>query len=118
MKQTLFIDQLPVSTVIGFYANEREEPRTIIVSVRVGIDQSHHVTSDDLSDVIDYMKLKEDILELWKWSEFYLIETFAEHVVKVVQRYPGIESIWVRAEKSYLRTWAKTVGVELEWSAA
>ncbi len=76
----IHIDNLSFPGKHGVYANERRVEQEFVVSLRLGVDTKKAGESDDLSDTIDYQKVKDIVAEIIEGSSRYLIEKLAEEI--------------------------------------
>ena len=54
----IFINDLPLSTVIGTLPEERDLPQKIILDLEIDIDLTAASVSDNLYDTIDYSEIE------------------------------------------------------------
>ena len=111
----IYINALPLSTVIGTLPEERDLPQKIILDLEIGIDLEKAGRSDDLFDTIDYSEIEAKMVKLAETSQFFLIEAFAQAVVDIVFAYQKTTSCKVAITKPNASRRA-TVKVELSRS--
>ena len=83
----IFINALPLSTVIGTLPEERDLPQKIILDLEIDIDLNAASHSDDLFDTIDYSEIEAKMIALAEKSNFFLIEAFAQAAADIVLSY-------------------------------
>ena len=108
----IYINSLPLSTLIGTLPVERELPQKIILDLEIGMDLKKAGRSDDLFDTIDYSDIEEKLVKLAADSHFYLLEAFAQAVTDIVFGYELVKSCKVTLTKPNASRRA-TVKVEL-----
>ena len=95
----IFINDLPLSTVIGTLPEERDLPQKIILDLEIDIDLTAASASDNLFDTIDYSEIEEKMVNLAKESKFFLIEAFAQAAADIVLSYEKTASCKVTVTK-------------------
>ena len=108
----IYINSLPLSTVIGTLPEERELAQKIILDLEIGLDLKKAGRSDDLFDTIDYSEIEAKLIKLAEDSHFYLLEAFAQAVIDIVFGYEQVEFCKVTLTKPNASRRA-TVKVEL-----
>ena len=108
----IYINSLPLSTLIGTLPVERELPQKIILDLEIGLDLKKAGRSDDLFDTIDYSEIEAKLIKLAEESHFYLLEAFAQAVIDIVFGYEPVKSCKVTLTKPNASRRA-TVKVEL-----
>ena len=111
----IFINDLPLNTVIGTLPEERELAQKIFLDLEISIDLSKASHSDDLSDTIDYSEIEEKMVELAENSKFFLLETFAGAAADIILNYNQVTSCKVTVTKPNASRRA-TVKVEINRS--
>ena len=95
----IFINALPLSTVIGTLPEERELSQKILLDLEIDIDLSAASHSDDLFDTIDYSEIENKMVQLAEDSHFFLIEAFAQAAADIVLGYEKTRSCTVTVTK-------------------
>ena len=95
----IFINDLPLSTVIGTLPEERDLPQKVILDLEIDIDLTAASASDNLFDTIDYSEIEEKMVNLAKESKFFLIEAFAQAAADIVLSYEKTVSCKVTVTK-------------------
>jgi len=75
---TITIDKLKVSTLIGVYPHERKLKQQLYITCKFTTNAKIISEQDDLIKAIDYAAMSQSIIEFAHNSEFLLIETFAD----------------------------------------
>jgi dihydroneopterin aldolase len=88
----------------GVSDEERAEVQQIEVDVDVELDLTRPGTSDDLADTVDYRDLFDVCRRVVEERSFRLLEGIAEALAAdVLERFPSIETVFVRAKKPALQ---------------
>ena len=58
---TIYVSKLPLLSLVGVYAYEKENPQPLYLDLTINISLSDAATSDDLGDTLDYAALCHDI---------------------------------------------------------
>lgn len=110
----IFLRGLEAKAVIGIYDWERTIRQTIILDLEMGTDISKAAATDDISYTLDYKAVSKRISSFIEDSSFFLVETMAEEVAKIIlSEFP---TPWVRVtlnKKGAIRG-ATDVGIQIE----
>lgn len=110
----IFLRGLEAKAVIGIYDWERTIRQTIILDLEMGTDISKAAATDDISHTLDYKAVSKRISSFIEDSSFFLVETMAEEVAKIIlSEFP---TPWVRVtlnKKGAIRG-ATDVGIQIE----
>ena len=96
---TLTLKNLPVTTLLGAYASERETPQTILLTLALSGDFSKPADTDDLADALDYHALSLRITETLNAAKPRLIEHAARLVADLCLALPNVTAVTVTLEK-------------------
>jgi dihydroneopterin aldolase len=98
---TIIVRELAVSTLIGVYPEERLALQTLVLDLTLNCEVEASLSSDKLSDTIDYAALSADLTSWSAAATFELIETFAGHALQRILAYdPRIRSVTLRVVKA------------------
>jgi dihydroneopterin aldolase len=101
----------------GVSDEERDQPQQIEVDVDVELDLTRPGTTDDLDDTVDYRELLEVCRQVVEERSFRLLEGIAEAMAAdVLERFPSVEMVFVRAKKPGLQLDAEVehAGIQIE----
>ncbi|MDR0931645.1 MAG: dihydroneopterin aldolase [Victivallales bacterium] len=112
----IFINDLRVNTIIGCLPTERERRQQVKLNIELGVDLAAAGKSDELSDTLDYSELEEKIVELAANSRFRLIEALSGAVGRLVLECERVCYAKVRVDKPGAAKYARSIGVELEFT--
>lgn len=107
----IHIKDLVIETTIGVYDWEREQPRKIILNLKVEIDASNAVASDDVEDTVDYDALCEAVNQVVNERYYKLIETLAAKIVDKVSTMPKVQTVDLEIDKPGAVKGARSVSV-------
>lgn len=106
------IEGLRINCLIGIFPEERIAPQPVEIDVELIVDEDCNVNAD-LSKVIRYDKVVEEVEKIALCGHIDLVETLAELIVTYCERFPRIRSIRVNIRKLEAIVNANSVGVEL-----
>ncbi len=118
MPDQIHITDLSLRCIIGTFPDERREKQDVILNLTLFCDLRRAGVTDDLRDAVDYKAVKQAVRALVELSQFQLVEKLAAEVARLILRMPGIERVRVRVDKPGALRFARTVGVEIERTAA
>ena len=96
---TLTLKNLPVTTILGAYPEERDIPQTILLSLALTGDFSKPAASDNLADALDYHALYLRLTDLLNAAQPRLIEHAARLVADHCLTLPAVTAVTVTLEK-------------------
>jgi dihydroneopterin aldolase len=95
----IVIDGIRVDCIIGTRPEERQTPQPVIISVTLHGDWRAAAASDDLNDAVNYVRAVEAVRAVAAGSSFFLIETLAEEMGRLLLAIPGVCQADLRLEK-------------------
>lgn len=100
MTDKLQISDLQFHAHTGTTEAERESGQRYSVDLELVTDLKKPGETDTLEDAIDYSALADVVVDLGSNREFVLAEALAEAIARaVLERFPAVEEIVVRAKK-------------------
>jgi len=106
---TVFIDDLRLSTVIGVHDWERKLKQHVHLDVEMGADTAGAAGSDNISDALDYSAVAEAVQQLAENSECQLLETLAERIASMLMT--DFPVLWLRLKLRKVGAVRGTAGV-------
>ena len=108
------ISRLRVVCIIGCNLDERLDPQTLFVDLRMTIDDP---SKDQLDHTIDYVLVSQAIEKILVESKFQLLEIASQSILeKLFMQFPHVLKLWIRIEKPLAYPDAKYCYVEHERS--
>ena len=80
----IFVEGLEFKGPHGVYPEERAEGRRFRVDLRVRVDQTQSMATDDLNDTLDYRALAQCILHIGHGPSCALIEHLASRILDAI----------------------------------
>lgn len=108
------ITDLSLKTIIGIFDWERKRKQQVVINVEFVFNASKAVKTDAVGDTVDYKSITKKIIGHVQESQYFLIETMADRVLKIVLADPKIQRAKVRIDKPGALRFARSVSVELE----
>ena len=90
----IYIKELKISTIVGVYDWERTTRQEVRLNLEMAVDTRGAAETDDLQYALDYDAVAGKVMKFVSETQFHLIETLAEQVVKLVMTEFGVP--WVR----------------------
>ncbi len=110
----VYIRELEIETVIGIYDWEREQKQTVSLDLEMATDISLAATSEDIKKALNYKAVAKRLINFIEGSEFFLVETMAENIARIVLTEFSVAWLRLRLGKPGAVTGAKDVGVIIE----
>jgi 7,8-dihydroneopterin aldolase/epimerase/oxygenase len=110
----VYVHDLRVETVIGVYDWERQVRQTVVIDIDMMADISAAAKTDRIEDALNYKAVAKRLIAFVSSSNFYLVETLAEHVATLVMSEFRVPWVRLRINKEGAVRGAKGVGVIIE----
>lgn len=117
LTQDVIIDKLVVKTIIGAHEWERAISQELHISVRLGVDMSAAMQSDDLKDALDYQKICQNIATWCDEARAHLVEHLASILIEKLKT-DAVHAITLDIIKPHAIANAAGVGVRVAWTRA
>jgi D-erythro-7,8-dihydroneopterin triphosphate epimerase len=111
MRATIKIKNLALRTVVGFNEWERNKKQDVLLNVEMEFEAKKAVEADNVKDSVDYKKIKNEIIAGVEASNFNLLETLANYVLKIIMDHPQVLAAKVEVDKPHSLRFAKSVSV-------
>lgn len=105
------INDLLVDAIIGVYEDERQTPQPISIHVEMEYDAATAVAGDNYAAAVDYESLAQSITEQVKTSRYNLVETLADHILRLLLADERVQQAAVTVEKPSAIENAESVSV-------
>jgi len=109
----IYIRDLTLRCIIGVYPEERREKQDVVINIVLECDHAPAARSDNLDDAVDYKGLKKQVIKLVEASEFNLIETLADRIVRLCLENGRVLRATVTVDKPAALRFARSVAVEI-----
>lgn len=110
----IFIKGLRADALIGAYTHERIKKQPIILDLELAVDTRQAAASDNLADALNYDTLATRVKQVISQSQFYLIETLAEHIAQFIMREFNVKKIRLKIRKPNVLADVDHVGIEIK----
>ena len=84
---------------IGLHDAERAAEQRVLVDVELQLDPGREPRRDDVSDTLDYDRIREAVVRIAGEGHFDLQETLARRIFDAVTALPGVTGAAVRTQK-------------------
>ena len=110
----IFIQQLKLNCWIGAYEHEKQHPQQVLFDCEIWISlQDSTSSSDDLSDVLNYDVLVNQMTEIALAQHYNLQETLVDTIADKLINLPGIQLLRLTSAKTEAYDNVKAVGIEV-----
>ena len=99
MKDTIYIRDLRVETIIGIFGWEREVRQQISMDLDFEFDVSVPGKSDSIEDTLDYCHVINTVKDQITSANFSLIEKLAEVIAQKVLSFPKVNEVRINLSK-------------------
>ncbi|MEN8259286.1 MAG: dihydroneopterin aldolase [Pseudomonadota bacterium] len=110
----IFLRGLHIETIIGIYDWERETKQTVILDLEMGTDIRKAAQSDAIEDTLDYKAVSKRIGSFVAESTFFLVETLAEAITKILLDEFSVPWVRLTLNKKGAISGASDVGIIIE----
>ena len=111
MKDTIYIHNLKVQTIIGIFGWERKVRQEVSIDLELSFDCAKAAKTDSIESTLDYKAITKGVIAFVEASSFQLQESFAEGIAALVKENYGVESLKLRVSKPGALRHADDVGV-------
>jgi FolB domain-containing protein len=110
---TIYINDLKLSCLIGVFGFERKSRQTIIINIVLSVDLNKASKTDNVKDTISYRYIYDQIINFAENSDYYLIEKLAEEIAKICLKNDLVKQVKVRIDKPRALPHANSAGIEI-----
>lgn len=110
---TIYINDIELSLIVGINPKERVEKQKLLVSVSIDVNHSKAVKSDAIEDTVNYSEIYQKILSLQELTSYNLIESFADHVARICLEDSKVQKVFVKLQKPQALPGVPNTGVTL-----
>jgi dihydroneopterin aldolase len=114
MNDKISIQSLEVRCIIGTLPRERRNKQKLLVDLEFPVSVRKTAQRDSLRDAVNYKKIADRVTAFASRSRFYLIETLAEDLAKVLLKEFQLKKILLRISKPGALKNARNVAVEIQ----
>ncbi len=118
IEDRIHITDLMLRTIIGVNDWERVERQDVLLNITLFGDLRAAGESDQIEDTINYRTVTKQIIQHVESSQRFTVESLATDVARICLQAEGVVRVWVRIEKPGALRFARSVGVEIERTAA
>jgi len=112
------IKDLLLRGILGINDWEREKPQDILLNLTLYADLRAAGVSDVIEDTVNYRTITKQVIEHVEGSARQTVEALAADVARICLSDPRVARVRVRIEKPGALRFARSVGVEIERTAA
>lgn len=113
MRDLIFLEGLEVRCLIGIFDWERKIKQKVIIDMNFPAPIARAARRDDIKQTIDYKKIAKRTLSFVSESQFYLIETLADRLARLILKEFRLSSITLKVSKPGAIRGARNVGVQI-----
>ena len=110
----LFVRELRVDTIIGFWEWERRVKQTVSIDIEIAADARVAASADSIDAALNYERLSQRVIEVVGAAQFKLVETLAESVARIAVGEFEAEWVKVTIAKPGAIPSARDVGIVIE----
>ena len=110
----IFLSELKVETIIGYYEWERQVRQTVLVDLEFATDVAAAAKHDDISRTLNYKGVAKRTLQFVGESKFHLLETLAERLAEVLVHEFDLAWLKVTLHKPGAIRSSRDVGIVIE----
>lgn len=113
-RDKIHIRDIKFECIIGINDDERINKQEVVVDVTLFVDLRKVCKSDKIEDTVDYHAIYENILDMGRESQFFMVERLAEEIAGLCLANEQVKKVKVLVEKPAALSCARTVGVEIK----
>lgn len=110
----VYIRDLQIETIIGIFDWEREVKQIVSLDLDMAHDIQKAAATDDIQYTLDYKSVGKRLISFIEQSEFFLVETMAEEVARIVLEEFSVPWLKLRVSKPGALRGSRDVGILIE----
>jgi dihydroneopterin aldolase len=114
----IFLRELKVETIIGFWEWERRIKQVVSIDLEIGTDARVAAASDAIAGTLNYEQLAKRIIDFVGESQYQMVEALATAIGKIVVKEFAAPWVKVSVAKPGAIPAAREVGIVIERTAA
>ncbi len=114
----IFVRELKVETIIGFWEWERRIKQTVSIDLEIGTDARVAAASDAIAGTLNYEQLAKRLTEFVGEARYQMVEALATAIAAIVIREFGAPWVKVSVAKPGAIPAAREVGIVIERTTA
>lgn len=112
----LILKNIKIPVSLGAYEWERHHPRLIAVHILADYAAGDALTTDALTDTVDYAALERTLVGVAQERHYNLVETLVSALGAVVLAHPQVSRVVVEVEKPGVLAHAESVTIKEEFT--
>jgi FolB domain-containing protein len=109
----ILIRDLTVRCIIGVNEWERHKRQDLVINLAISADLRKAGESDRFEDAVDYVSIKERVVNMAEQSQYHLLEAMAEAIAEICLDNSAVTGVQVRVDKPGALRFARSVAVEI-----
>jgi dihydroneopterin aldolase len=114
----IFLRELRIETIIGFWDWERRIKQVVSIDLEIGTDARVAAASDAIAGTLNYEQLAKRLVEFVGAAQYQMVEALATAIGAIVIREFGAPWVKVSVAKPGAVPAAREVGIVIERTAA
>ncbi len=110
----VFVRDLEIRAMLGIHDHEKIEAQRVIINIDLRVKERGEPLEDDISNVVSYERVVDQVKEIVASGHVHLVETLAEMIAARCLENNWVIGVRVRVEKPDIIAEARSVGVEIE----
>jgi dihydroneopterin aldolase len=114
----IFLRELKIETIIGFWEWERRVKQLVSIDLEIGTDANLAARSDKVAGTLNYEELAERLAEFVGEAKYQMVEALAAAIARIVVIEFGAPWVKVSVAKPGAIPAAREVGIVIERTPA
>jgi FolB domain-containing protein len=114
MKGTIGFEHLRINCIIGIQEFERLQKQDIFIDLKVQLDLSKCIHTNNLKHSVDYVKLSDLCIYIAQQKKHELLETLAHEILEQIFTQFRVDSAWIKIKKPQAISNASFATIEME----
>lgn len=110
----VYIRDLRIETIIGIFDWERKVKQIVSLDLEMAHDIRKAATMDDIQYTLDYKSVAKRLIAFIEQSEFFLVESMAEELARIVLEEFSVPWLKLRVSKPGALRGSRDVGILIE----
>lgn len=109
----IFIKKLVLDVFIGIHPHEKKSKQKISIDITLQVPDNLSKIEDDISKVVSYEKIVEEIKQIFKKGHVGLLETVSEDIAQICLKDHRVINATIEIEKLEVFSETESVGIKI-----
>ena len=109
----IIVKDLLLNALIGIHAHEKKRKQRVLINLLLKASENFKIDDDDITKVVSYEHIVNDIEKLINSKHFGLLENLSEKIAKICLKDERVLNVSIKIEKLDVFKNTRSVGIEI-----